>query len=124
MPLTINIAKLPSGLKRILLKEFNIQHKDGYKANSESKITENEPHVITLGDNENAEKVKRKLKDIFIKNRVRDFVVTSDKNGDSDITLLERNHVEKSGIYHCIHCGMEFESEAQLSVHHRIHYAL
>lgn len=124
MPLTINIAKLPNGLKRILLKEFKTHHKDGDKANSESNFTENEPHIITLEDNENAEKVKRKLKDIFIKNRVRDFVVTSDRNDKSNITLLERNRVEKSGIYHCIHCGVEFESEAQLSVHHRIHYSL
>ncbi|HEX9319714.1 MAG TPA: hypothetical protein VF884_12340 [Nitrososphaeraceae archaeon] len=122
MPLTIDITKLPSSLKSVLLKEFQIESKKD--ASYDQDLLENEPHEITLSDNDNVDRVKRKLKDIFIKNRVRDFVVTLDNNDKSNIIFLERSHVEKSGIYNCIHCGMEFESEVHLSVHHKIHYFL
>lgn len=88
-----------------------------------SEDSPSDPHSFTLTE-ENLNNLTRRLKDILIKNKIRDYVIVLDPSGNDIIRILERANVENSGIYHCIHCGMEFDNEMQLSVHHRIHYVI
>lgn len=125
MALTIDISNLPNQLRSILLQDLKIE--TTAKPASDLVISshaEDMPNLITLTSENDIQIVKRKLKDLLIKNKVRDYIVISDKNETNKIIILERNHVETSQLFHCIHCGMEFEDEIHLSVHHRIHYLL
>jgi hypothetical protein len=121
VPVSIDISKLPRNLKSVFIREMTIGSKQNRETNS-GNISTHEPYYITLTDGESTHKVKRKLKDILIKNKVTEYVITQDENEKDKLIVLERSSAEKSGKYHCIHCGMEFENEVHLSVHHRLHY--
>jgi len=121
VPVSIDISKLPRNLKSVFIREMTIGSKQNRDTNS-GNISTHEPYYITLTDGESTHKIKRKLKDILIKNKVTEYVITQDENEKDKLIVLERSSTEKSGKYHCIHCGMEFENEVHLSVHHRLHY--
>jgi hypothetical protein len=70
------------------------------------------------------EKIKQRLKDILIKNRIREYVVLEDSKEKNKVVILKKHHAEKLGIYHCPHCGMAFDSQVQLSIDQRIHYSI
>lgn len=121
MAITVDISKLPSHIRHVLIDELRIKIKDGLL------IEENNPsdtHSLTITSEENVNNVTRNLKDILIKNKIRDYVTVLDPTAKYTLKILERTSVENSGSYHCIHCGMEFEDEMELSVHHRIHYVI
>jgi hypothetical protein len=121
MTITVDISKLPTHLRRILVDEMLLKHKDGLLVDEDSP---SDPRSFTLTNEDNANKMTRRLKDILIKNKIRDYVIVLDPSGKNTIKILERSSVENLGLFHCIHCGMEFEDEMQLSVHHRIHYVI
>jgi hypothetical protein len=121
MVITIDVSKLPSDLRSILIEEMQLEYKDKLVVSDDSQ---SDPHSFTLMQEDNVNNLTRRLKDILIKNKIRDYVVVLDPSGRDIIRILERANVENSGIYHCIHCGMEFDNEMQLSVHHRIHYVI
>jgi len=71
-------------------------------------------NVVNLDDDTvNLKKVERWIKDSIIKRRIVDYAVILDTK--NKIMILQRNHGERLGIYHCRHCAMTFENEIQLS---------
>jgi hypothetical protein len=121
MVITVDVSKLPSHLRTVLVREMQLEYKDRLVI---SEVSPSDPHSFTLTEEENVHNMKRRLQDILIKNKIRDYVIVLDPSANDIIRILERANVENSGIYHCIHCGMEFDNEMQLSVHHRIHYVI
>jgi hypothetical protein len=121
MVITIDVSKLPSDIRSVLIEEMQLEYKDNLVVSDDGP---SDPHSFTLMQEDNVNNLTRRLKDILIKNKIRDYVVVLDPSGHDIIRILERANVENSGICHCIHCGMEFDNEMQLSVHHRIHYVI
>lgn len=130
MVITIDMSRLSSDLRSMVLKEAEID-----KDMTETEHMENftgdrntEPHVkddlnvITLTNENNINMIKQRLKDTLIKNKIRDYVVMIDLEDQNRIIILKKEHAKTLGVHHCLHCGMEFENEIQLSVHQRIHY--
>jgi hypothetical protein len=126
--ITIDLSRMPSDLRSMILKEMKIgediaetEHTRDLTTNS---ITEpevkNDLNVITLPNEINISRIKQRLKDTLIKNKIRDYVVMVDLEDQNRIIILK--HAKTLGVHHCLHCGMEFENEIQLSVHQRIHY--
>lgn len=121
MAITVDISRLPTHFRRVLIDDLRFEIKNGLLIEEDNP---SDPHIITITSEENVNKMTRNLKDILIKNKIRDFVSVLDPSTKDTIKILERTSVENSGSYHCIHCGMEFEDEIELSVHHRIHYVI
>jgi mRNA-degrading endonuclease RelE of RelBE toxin-antitoxin system len=130
--ITIELSRLPADLRSLILKEIKIgedvtetEHTRDLTTTTGS-ITEpevkNDLNVITLNNENNISLIKQKLKDTLIKNKIRDYVVMVDLEDQNSIIILKKEHAKTLGVYHCPHCGMEFENEIQLSVHQRIHY--
>jgi hypothetical protein len=79
--------------------------------------------AITLEENEkHINKIKHKIKDLFINKAIDNYIVIKDEIDNNKIVILKRTHGESKGLYHCRHCGMEFEDEVQLSSHLRMHF--
>jgi hypothetical protein len=125
MVVAIDLTGLPSQLRSILTDEIN-KMKESLENFSISIEPENETNWGGDADADISiiEEIKRRLKDVLIKNRVRDYIVISDPNCKAKIRILERNWSQNSVLYHCTHCGMEFENEVQFSIHHRIHFLI
>ena len=130
--ITIDLSKLPRDLRSMILKEIkigkNITETEHTRDLTTDSITEpevsNDLNVITLTNENNVSLVKQKLKDTLIKNKIRDYVVMVDLEDQNRIIILKKEHAKTLGVYHCLHCGMEFENEIHLSVHQRIHYII
>lgn len=132
MVITIDLSRLPTDLRSIILNKIKIredieqtEHTRDLTTTS-NNITErevkNDLNVITLTDENNISMTKQRLKDSLIKNKIRDYVVMVDLEDQNKIMILKKEHAKTLGLHHCPHCGMEFENEIQLSVHQRIHY--
>ena len=133
MVITIDLSRLPTDLRSMILKEIRIgediaetkQTRDlPTTSNSitEREVKKNDLNVITLTHGNNISMIKQRLKDSLIKNKIRDYVVMVDLEDQNKIIILKKEHAKSLGIHHCPHCGMEFENEIQLSIHQRIHY--
>jgi hypothetical protein len=114
----------------MVLKEVEVgkdmtetEHMENFKAdrNTEPHV-KNDLNIITLTNENNINMIKQRLKDTLIKNKIRDYVVMIDLEDQNRIIILKKEHAKTLGVHHCLHCGMEFENEIQLSVHQRIHY--
>lgn len=125
MVVAIDLTGLPSQLRSILTDEIN-KMKESLENFSISIEPENETNWGGDADADISiiEEIKRRLKDVLIKNRVRDYIVISNPNCKAKIRILERNWSQNSVLYHSTHCGMEFENEVQFSIHHRIHFLI
>ncbi len=97
---------------------------DDNNSNSNSKSTSSHNiKAIILEENEkHINKIKHKIKDLFINKAIDEYIVIKDEIDNSKILILKRTHAESKGLYHCRHCGMEFEDEIQLSSHLRMHF--
>ncbi|MDP9197447.1 MAG: hypothetical protein M3O24_02660 [Thermoproteota archaeon] len=131
--ITIDISRLPSHLRSLILKEVEINIKDAavpedignYTTDSNTDPhVKNDVNVITLTSDSNINEVKQRLKDTLIENKVSDYVVMIDLEEQNRIIILKKEHAKTLGVYHCLHCGMEFENEIHFVVHQRIHYML
>jgi hypothetical protein len=142
----IDLNFLPANLKSIIIQDIeieyrhhhNLEHKknvgDHNYDNKEKDIgsatiyNNNNNNIITLdreNDKNDIHRIERMIKDILIKRRIHDYVVIQDaKEGENQIIIVKRKHAEQLGVYHCRHCGMEFEDEIQLSNHLRMHYLI
>ena len=109
MVITIDLSRLPTDLRSMILKEIKI--------GEDLTETEQTRDLTTTSNN-----IKQRLKDTLIKNKIRDYVVMVNLEDQNKIIILKKEHAKSLGIHHCPHCGMEFENEIQLSVHQRIHY--
>jgi len=128
--ITIDMSRLSSDLRSMVLKEVEVskdltetEHMENFTAdrNTEPHV-KNDLNVITLPNENNINMIKQRLKDTLIKNKIRDYVVMIDLEDQTRIIILKKEHAKTLGVHHCLHCGMEFENEIQLSVHQRIHY--
>ena len=131
MVITIDLSRLPTDLRSMILKEIKIgediaETEHTQDLTTTNNITEREVknnlNVITLTHGNNISMIKQRLKDTLLKNKIRDYVVMVDLEDQTRIIILKKEHAKSLGIHHCPHCGMEFENEIQLSVHQRIHY--
>ena len=127
--ITIDLSKLTVDLRSMILKEIEIgedvtetKHAQGLTTNNITPEGKNDLDIITLSGENDIGMIKQRLKDILIKNRIRDFVAMVDLEDQNRIIIIKKEHAQTLGVHHCPHCGMEFENEIQLSVHQRIHY--
>jgi hypothetical protein len=75
--------------------------------------------------NENLEHIhhiKRKIRDIMLRNSITEYVATRDRISTNTILIMKRTEGESIGIFHCRHCAIEFDDEIQLSSHLRLHF--
>lgn len=135
MIIKIDISRVPAEIRDIILREIEIKAKlenqsdEARKSgeedrNSKSDVSSHLDHHIPVHSDNDIHKIKQRMKDVLIKNRIRDYVVISDLEEKNGIVLLTRHHAERLGIHHCTQCGMEFENKMQLSVHQRVHYLI
>ena len=132
MIVKIDLTILPPNIKDIIIREiekkfqFENSHNENYDSNKTIQSTTDSSDIIEIKvDKETHFKsVKQKLKDILIKNKIKDYVVISNLPEKDKIIILHRNNSEKLGMYHCHHCGMSFDNEIQLTTHYRMHYVI
>jgi hypothetical protein len=128
MVIKIDISHPPSNIQQIIIKEIGIESKsnsnDDYKIDTDDKLDTNNSFADIVLDNEDdVNNVKQRLKDILIKNSIRDYVAVMDPEEQNKVVILKKEYAEEQlGLYHCPHCGIAFESQIHLSVHQRIHY--
>jgi predicted ATP-dependent protease len=83
----------------------------------------NQPDIVILqGENESdINNIKRKVKDLLLQFRIRDFVAMTDPADKHKILIMKKKEAETLDSFHCHHCGMEFVDEIQLGIHQRLH---
>ena len=134
MVVRIDISSLPGHLRDAVMKEI------GFKNTSESVPSSNNSEISDTDKNESktsigADEVRlveennihttyQKIKDTLLKNRIGDYVAIKHHKEEDKVVILKRVEAERQGIYHCRHCGMEFDDNVKLSVHLRVHYLM
>ncbi|HEY7078191.1 MAG TPA: C2H2-type zinc finger protein [Nitrososphaeraceae archaeon] len=120
---------MPDNLLYIIdeIKRINYTN-EVYAKNNEKTVPDmggqnNNISIITIDkDKSEIREIKQRIKDILIKQRIKDYVVINDIDNNNQLKIVNKDHAEKLGIYHCRHCGMAFEDQIQLSTHLRLHY--
>jgi hypothetical protein len=130
MVVKIDISHPPSNIRKIIINEIEI-NKSKFAGNSSDvdygidknsgQVDHNNVVDITLRKENNTNVIKQRLKDILTKS-TRDYVAVTDPEERNKIVILKKDHAEQLGVYHCLHCGISFENQIQLSTHQRIHY--
>ena len=92
--------------------------------NNEVEITNPiDIYYLTLEEKEiDLQKIQDIIKEILINRAVSNLIVVIDPSEKEKLVVIKRSHGEYLGLYHCRHCGMEFDDEVQLSNHFRIHF--
>lgn len=92
--------------------------------NNEVEITNPiDIYYLTLEEKEiDLQKIQDIIKEILINRAISDLIVVIDPSEKEKLVVIKRSHGEYLGLYHCRHCGMEFDDEVQLSNHFRIHF--
>lgn len=130
MVVKIDISHPPSNIRKIIINEIEISKSKfagnfsdvdyGIDKNS-GQVDHNNVVDIILRKENNTNVIKQRLKDILTKS-TRDYVAVIDPEEENKIVILKKDHAEQLGVYHCLHCGISFENQIQLSTHQRIHY--
>lgn len=134
MVVRIDISSLPGHLRNAVMNEI------GFKNRSESVPSSNNSEISDIDKNEsktsigvdevrlveenNIHTTYQKIKDTLLKNRIGDYVAIKHHKEEDKVVILKRVEAERQGIYHCRHCGMEFDDNVKLSVHLRLHYLM
>lgn len=134
MVVRIDISNLPGHLRNAVMNEI------GFKNRSESVPSSNKSEISDIDKNEsksssgadevrlvqeiNIHTIYQKIKDTLLKNRIGDYVAIMHHKEKDKVVILKRIEAERQGIYHCRHCGMEFDDNVKLSVHLRLHYLM
>jgi parvulin-like peptidyl-prolyl isomerase len=129
MVIVIDVSILPDNLLYIIdeIKRINYTN-EVYAKNNKKTVPDmggqnNKTSIITMDkDKSKIREIKQRIKDILIKQRIKDYVVINDIDNNNQLKIVNKDHAEKLGIYHCRHCGMAFEDQIQLSTHLRLHY--
>ena len=90
--------------------------------NNNKSVSHNIKAIIVEENEKHINKIKHKIKDLIINRAIDDYIVIKDEIDNNKLVILKRTHGESKGLYHCRHCGMEFEDEIQLSTHLRMHF--
>jgi hypothetical protein len=130
MVVKIDISHPPSNIRKIIINEIEISKSKfagnfsdvdyGIDKNS-GQVDHNNVVDIILRKENNINVIKQRLKDMLTKS-TRDYVAVIDPEEGNKIVILKKDHAEQLGVYHCLHCGISFENQIQLSTHQRIHY--
>jgi rubrerythrin len=129
MIVKIDLTVLPQNIKELIIGEIEkiFQPENSHiknESNENNESIDNDIINISLDKKNHFKSIEQKIKDILLKNRIKDYVVISNFEEKDKIKILDRKNSEKLGIYHCHHCGMSFDNEIQLVTHHRIHYVM
>jgi hypothetical protein len=133
MVVRIDISSLPGHLRNAIMNEIGLKDRSEKVPTSNSgelsDIDKDESNTnkiadeVRLVEENNTHRTYQKIKDALIKNRIGDYVATKYHEEDK-IVILKRANAEQQGIYHCRHCGMEFDDNVKLGVHMRLHYLM
>jgi hypothetical protein len=131
MVVKIDISHPPSNIRKIIINEIEV-NKSKFAGDSSDvdygidkssgQLDVNNVADITLHKENNIHAIKQRLKDVLTKSSIRDYVAVTDPEERNKIVILKKEHAEQLGVYHCLHCGMSFENQIQLSTHQRMHY--
>jgi hypothetical protein len=113
----LDLSKVPNTLKSIIMHQS--------KFAEQIQPETNEPGIVIIQGEDVRENgihnVKRKIKDILIQFKIRDFVAITDPGDQQKILVVGRKDAERLNSFHCHHCGMEFIDKIQLGIHQRLH---
>src|SRR5918996_2398901 len=128
MVVKIDISHPPSNIRKIIINEIEV-NKSKFAGDSSDvdygidkssgQLDVNNVADITLHKENNIHAIKQRLKDVLTKSSIRDYVAVTDPEERNKIVILKKEHAEQLGVYHCLHCGMSFENQIQLSTHQR-----
>lgn len=122
MVVKLDLSRVPSTLKSVIIDRLKFAEQIQPESNQPES---NQPDIaIMQGDSESENginDVKRKIKDILIQIKIRDFVAITDPVDHQKILIVGKKDAERLGSFHCHHCGMEFIDEIQLGIHQRLH---
>jgi hypothetical protein len=126
MVVRIDISKLPGHLRNAVMNEIGFKNRSESipsSDKSESKSSSGADEFRLVEEN-NIHTIYQKIKDTLLKNRIGDYVAIKHHKEKDRVVILKRIEAERQGIYHCRHCGMEFDDNVKLSVHLRLHYLM
>ena len=113
----LDLSKVPNTLKTMIMDQTNFAER--------IQQDPNQPDVVIIqGDNESEKSIsdkKRKIKDLLIQFKIRDFVAITDPVDSQKILIIRKKDAEGLDLFHCHHCGMEFIDEIELGIHQRLH---
>jgi hypothetical protein len=113
----LDLSKVPNTLRTMIMDQTIFAER--------IQPDPNEPDVVIIqGDNESEKSIndeKRKIKDLLIQFKIRDFVAITDPADNQKILIIRKKDSERLDIFHCHHCEMEFIDEIQLGIHQRLH---
>jgi|SRR5919112_1194748 hypothetical protein len=121
-------SEIIKDLKEDLSRSDNISNNyfkliyDGDDYNNNNDASHNIKAIILEENEKHINKIKHKIKDLFINRAIDEYIVIKDEIDNNKIIILKRTHGKSKGLYHCRHCGMEFENDVQLSSHLRMHF--
>ncbi len=117
MVVKLDLSKAPPTLKTAIMNQREFV--------GQIKPEPNQPDVFIIqSENESEDDIngiKRKVKDLLIQFRIRDFVAMTDPADKHKILIMKKKDAERLDSFHCHHCGMEFIDEIQLGIHQRLH---
>jgi hypothetical protein len=113
----LDLSQAPSTLKSIIIHQSRLAEQVHPDANQSGIVIVRDEDDSEDGIND----VKRRIKDILIQFKIRDFVAITDPVDKQKILIVGRKDAEKLDSFHCHHCGMEFVDEIQLGIHQRLH---
>ena len=134
----VQLNSIPDDVKLLLINDIKVMIQNLYVNtpttnlitklwdvnNNEVEITNPiDIYYLTLEEKEiDLQKIQDIIKEILINRAVSDLIVVIDPSEKEKLVVIKRSHGEYLGLYHCRHCGMEFDDEVQLSNHFRIHF--
>jgi hypothetical protein len=98
---------------------------DRLKFTEQIQPESNQPDIVIMqgeSESENGINDVKKIKDILIQIKIRDFVAITDPVDHHKILIVGKKDAERLDSFHCNHCGMEFIDEIQLGIHQRLHF--
>jgi hypothetical protein len=113
----LDLSKLPGTLKSLIMNQLRLSDQTPSEPNPLGPVIIQSQN----GSEENIHEIKRRIKDILITHRIRDFVAITDPVDHQKVSVVERKEAEGLDSYHCIRCGMEFVDKIQLGIHQRLH---
>jgi|SRR5919106_2124163 hypothetical protein len=117
MAVKLDLSKVPSSLRSAIMNKIELSEK--------IKPDLGQPDIIILQDENMSEgiieSITRRIKDLLIQLKIRDYVAVRDTVDNHKILIIGRTEAEDQGSFHCHHCGMEFIDEIQLGIHQRLH---
>jgi hypothetical protein len=134
MVVRIDFSSLPGHLRNAIVNEISFKNRSKRAPTSDRNefldSATDEGNNINIADEvpfaeeKDIHRTYQKIKDALIKKRVGDYVATKHHKDENKVVILKRADAERQGIYHCRHCGMEFNDSIELSVHMRLHYVM